>query len=159
MSKITIDNGWLLDQDLDKARVIEQEDARVFRATAIAAYLDREFESASLSAMSPCPVQDEEGKIIGFADVYEKNRKIVVEMVIDNATPERLTAEMREGVRHYARLRGIVHRRSRGGAPSRGRAGGLRRATAQSSSHRCLHCSTHRCSICGSTRTSPSRST
>jgi len=114
MSKITIDNGWLLDQDLDKARVIEQEDARVFRATAIAAYLDREFESASLPAMSPCTVQDEEGKIIGFADVYEKNRKIVVEMVIDNATPERLTAEMREGVRHYARLRGIVHRRSRG---------------------------------------------
>lgn len=108
MSEITIDNGWLLDKDMAESQVIEGNQVRLYRESAIVAYLDGSFESAALSASNPTPVRNDEGKLIGHALLRVHNRKLVADMVIDYSTPERLAAETRDGVRHYARAIGTL---------------------------------------------------
>lgn len=108
MDKITTDNGWLLEGDLGSARVIEQDEVKLYRETAIVAYLDGEYEGLTVVDSNPTFVVDEDGRQLGSANIRIQNRKLVADIAIDYGTPERLAAETRDGVRHYVRVRGGV---------------------------------------------------
>lgn len=113
MDKITIENGWLLDQDLKDSRVIDGNEVRLFRGGAILAYLDGVYEKATFDGPNPIRIENDEGKILGYANVQIKNRKLVAEVILEYASPERLAAETRDGVRHYVRVDGMLDTESR----------------------------------------------
>jgi|SRR6185436_7944598 len=112
MREIIVENGWLL--DLDEANLVDGNDVRLYRDTVILAYLEGAYEGAELVECNPTPVHNEEGKVLGYAMVRVQNRKLVADIVIDYASPERLAAETRDGVRHYARAVGSVAHKTRG---------------------------------------------
>lgn len=108
MADIINNNEWLLGQDFEKTRVVTQEDVKLYRERTILAYLEGATAIAALFADNPVPVESDDGKLIGTANVSIQNSKLIAELVIDYATPERLNAENRDGVRHWARIVGML---------------------------------------------------
>lgn len=112
MSDIAEESLGILDGTLAIERVITQEDARLYRAKAILAYLDDsslDFSKATITTEGNLvPIESEDGKLLGYASVDLVNNRLLAEVAIDYATPERLSAEMREGLRYYPRIRGSI---------------------------------------------------
>jgi hypothetical protein len=103
MGQILMENGWLLDKDLQDSRVIDQNEVKLYKEKAIIAYLD----VPSVKVPNPTPVENDEGKIIGQAHVFIYNQKLIADVLIDYSTPERLSAETRDGVRYWVRAVGM----------------------------------------------------
>jgi hypothetical protein len=108
MDEIVIENAWLLDKDLKDSRVIDGNEVKLYRESAIIAYLDGEYEDSKFTSENPTRIVNDDGKMIGYANVRLQNRKIVADLAIDYSTPERLAAETRDGVRHYVRVQGHI---------------------------------------------------
>lgn len=83
------------------ARVITQDEVKLYRTRMTVAYLDGpvyDFGPTSVAfAASPTPVYNDDNQQIGFASLSvektEAGRRIVAEIAIDYSTPERLLAE------------------------------------------------------------------
>lgn len=98
------------DNPLEVDRVITEEDAHLFRAHGVLAYLDGpvyNFSSTLFELENPTPVYDDDQKKIGFATVAIENdpKRIVADIVIDYATEARFLAQM-DIVPMYARVFG-----------------------------------------------------
>lgn len=95
------DSVTKLDGEPAVSRVIIQDEVKLYRARLTVAYLDGgvyDFGPTSVSfAQQPTPVYNDEHQAIGFAALSvertENGRRIVAEVTIDYATPERLLAE------------------------------------------------------------------
>src|SRR5271165_966595 len=93
-------------------RVILQQDVRMYEERAILAYLDSPYFDYSKVALAleknPFPVKNDDGDQVGFANIYAQNGKLVAEVTLDYHQPERLSAETRDGVRHWLRMNGTI---------------------------------------------------
>ncbi len=90
-------------------RVLLQDEVKLYRARAVLAYLDSphyDYDDTVVSYENPLPVRNEEGALIGHANIALVNGRIIGDVLIEYASPERLVAETRQGVRHYPRLMG-----------------------------------------------------
>ena len=91
--------------------VFLQEDTRLYRATVVLAVLDSEtldFDQSKVEFAQPLPVYDEDSRLLGFASGEVRNGKVVAEIQIDYACPERLSAQLKEGVKFYPRMVGTI---------------------------------------------------
>lgn len=102
-----------MDNKYEQIREISGEETRLYRQTAILAILDTphvNYSNVSLELVrNPVPVTNDSGEMIGFASVFLSNGKIIAHVAIDYSTPERLAAEVRDGVRHWVRIEGSVN--------------------------------------------------
>lgn len=92
-------------------RIFLQEEAKLYHAKAILAFLSSndhyDFSQTVFTfSENPLPINNEEGKLIGFAAVERRNDRLLGDLAIDYSTPERLSAETRDGLRYYPRLVG-----------------------------------------------------
>lgn len=94
-------------------REIDGNEVKLYQERAILSYLDTPALNAEKVKISlyknPVPVRDDIGRHIGFASVAVVNGKLVADVTIDWQTPERLAAELRDGVRHWVRIVGAVN--------------------------------------------------
>jgi len=85
------------------------EKSKVFNQPVILAYLEGpiyDFTNCLLEVNNPVPVKNDENKTIGFGMVQIKNGKLIADLAIDYHTPERLSAEIQDGVPYWAHVTG-----------------------------------------------------
>lgn len=85
-------------------RVIDETTAKTFNITAVLAELDN---AVKVQFENPVPVKNEDGKLIGFATLHRSGHRVLGELFIDYATPERLTIETK-AEKLYGRAAGTV---------------------------------------------------
>lgn len=96
-------------------REIDGNDVKLYHERAILSYLDTRENTVNADRVkisldrNPVPVKDDCNNVIGFASVAVINGKLVADATIDWHTPERLAAELRDGVRHWLRIVGVVN--------------------------------------------------
>jgi hypothetical protein len=103
-----------LDDSAPIDRVLNLDEARLFRRKTVLAYIDGpiyDFGPTDITVGSPLPVEDDNGKIIGFGSVdIEKTltgHRLIAEIAIDYNCEERLLVETGSEKR-YARVHGAM---------------------------------------------------
>lgn len=81
-------------------RVIDGSESRLYRFRKIVSTQNVRFSSIGTN---PVPVYGEAG-VIGFASLWIAGTMLIADFAIDYATPERLSAETRTGLRYYPLL-------------------------------------------------------
>lgn len=93
-------------------RIYFENDVKIYQTKAILSYLNSPFLEFSRNTryliLNPIPVHNDDGKEIGFADVFLINNRLVANISLDYATPERLASETKEGLQYYPHVKGIL---------------------------------------------------
>lgn len=113
MSENTEESVGKLEGELAVEKVYTQEETRLYRCRAILAFLDDSSvfdmnDSVVSSRDTPIPVENDDGKLLGFATIEVVGDRLLADIAIDYSTPERLVAETRDGERHFARIVGTL---------------------------------------------------
>lgn len=90
-------------------KVIKQEDTRLLRVRAVVGTFRSEvfdYDRAELIVTNPVEVVSEDGESLGWASVYLDGMRVIADMVLDYATPERLSYENGESL--YAQAQGTM---------------------------------------------------
>ena len=93
----------------EKVREITEADARLYSKKVILANLDNgglDFSQTLLFVQQPVKVRNDIGELIGHAAVWIENYKLIAHITINYHTPERFAAEVPEGVRNWAHVKG-----------------------------------------------------
>jgi hypothetical protein len=111
-------------------KVFLQDEAKLYRTRAVLGYIENkhfDYTGSTITTEFPVvPVENDEGKLIGFANLTINKKSIWADISIDYSTPERLSAELRDGERVFPRMVGELVTREENPSPFVDLAGGRR---------------------------------
>lgn len=98
--------------ELYEHKIFVGDEVKTYQTKVILSYLDSPFLNYNRNTRfileNPIPVRNDDGRDIGYADVFLRNGRLVADLSLDYATPERLASETRTGLQYFPHVKGII---------------------------------------------------